>query len=164
VVRRLILSASILVLAVLVGTVILRREAERSNQICQVCQRPVHAGMGYRLVLAKGYETACCPRCGIHYDLHHPGNVHAAFAKDFYTGADIPAEKASYVEGGNEVYCGHVQPLERKELESAAQLAYDRCTPALVAFATEDGANKYRAEHGGRLLNYAEARESVRER
>jgi len=164
VVRRLIFSASMLVLAILVGTVIFRREAGRTNQICEVCQRPVHAGMGYRLVLAKGSQTACCPRCGIHYDLNHPGIVHAAFAKDFYTRAEIPAEKAYYVEGGNEVYCAHVKPLERKELESSAELAYDRCTPALIAFATEDGANKYRAERGGRLLNYAEAWESVRER
>jgi len=96
--------------------------------------------------------------------LQHPGSVHAAFAKDFYTGAEIPAEKSYYVEGGNEVYCTHVQSLERKQMESSAELAYDRCTPALIAFATEDGAQKYRAQHGGRLLNYAEARESVRER
>jgi hypothetical protein len=100
----------------------------------------------------------------MHYDLSHPGTVKHAFARDFYTLAEIPAEKAHYVEGGNEVYCAHVQPLERKELQSSAELVYDRCTPALIAFATEDDAKKYRAEHGGRLLNYAEARESVRER
>jgi len=163
VVRRLIFSASMLVLAILVGTVIFRREAGRTNQICEVCQRPVHAGMGYRLVLAKGSQTACCPRCGIHYDLNHPGIVHAAFAKDFYTGAEIPAEKAYYVEGGNEVYCAHVKPLERKELESSAQLAYDRCLPTLVAFKTRPEAETYQKEHGGRVLNYAQAVQSVKE-
>ena len=162
-VRRLIFSASMLVLAILVGTVIFRREAGRTNQICEVCQRPVHAGMGYRLVLAKGSQTACCPRCGIHYDLNHPGIVHAAFAKDFYTGAEIPAEKAYYVEGGNEVYCAHVKPLERKELESSAQLAYDRCLPTLVAFKTRPEAETYQKEHGGRVLNYAQAVQSVKE-
>jgi len=163
VVRRLIFSASMLVLAILVGTVIFRREAGRTNQICEVCQRPVHAGMGYRLVLAKGSQTACCPRCGIHYDLNHPGIVHAAFAKDFYTRAEIPAEKAYYVEGGNEVYCAHVKPLERKELESSAQLAYDRCLPTLVAFKTRPEAETYQKEHGGRVLNYAQAVQSVKE-
>jgi len=119
--------------------------------------------MGYRLVLAKASETACCPRCGIHYDLNHPGIVHAAFAKDFYTGAEIPAEKAYYVEGGNEVYCAHVKPLERKELESSAQLAYDRCLPTLVAFKTRPEAETYQKEHGGRVLNYAQAVQSVKE-
>ena len=163
-IRRIIVSGSMLVVVILLGAVILWHQAEPTNKVCQVCQRPVHAGMGYRLELAKTSETACCPRCGIHYDLAHPGSVKQAFAKDFYTSAEIPAEKAFYVEGGNEVYCAHVQPLERKEQESAAQLAYDRCTPALVAFVAEDGAKKYRAEHGGRLLNYGQARESVRER
>lgn len=100
----------------------------------------------------------------MHYELLHAGSVKDAFARDFYTGAEIPAQKAFYVEGGNQVYCAHVQPVERKEMQSAAQLAYDRCIPALVAFATADGANRYRAEHGGRLLNYSEAQGSVRER
>lgn len=99
----------------------------------------------------------------MHYDLTHPGVVKRAFAKDFYTGAEIPAEKAYYVEGGDEVYCAHIQPWERKQSESTAQLAFDRCTPPLIAFATEDGANKYRAEHGGRLLSYQDALESVRQ-
>jgi hypothetical protein len=148
-----------LVLAVLVGTVFFRREAGRTNQICEVCQRPVHAGMGYQLVLAKGSETACCPRCGIHYDLNHPGIVHAAFAEDFYTGAEIPDGKAYYVE----VYCAHVQPLERKQMESSAELAYDRCLPTLVAFKTRAEAETYQKEHGGRVLNYAQAVQSVKE-
>ncbi len=162
--RKIILSISMLVVAILVGVVILRHDAARTNRICQVCNRPVHAGMGYRLDLATASATACCPRCGLHYQLEHPDAVKRAFAKDFYTGAEISAEKALYVEGGNEVYCAHVQPVERKELQSAADLAFDRCTPPLVAFATEDGAKKYRAEHGGRLLRYAEALESVRQR
>lgn len=162
--RKIILSISMLVVAILVVVVILRHDAARTNRICQVCNRPVHAGMGYRLELASTSETACCPRCGMHYGLEHPGVVKRAFAKDFYTGTEIPAEKAYYVEGGNEVYCAHVQPVERKELQSAADLAFDRCTPPLVAFATGDGANQYRVKHGGRLLSYAEAVESVRQR
>jgi hypothetical protein len=164
VVRKLILSGSMLVVVILVGAVVLRYEADRTKGICQVCSRPIHAGMGYRLELAKTSETACCPRCGLHYDLSHPGGVKRAFAKDYYTRAEIPADQAYYVEGGNAVYCAHVHPIERKEPGTTAELAYDRCAPALVAFATKDGAYKYRGEHGGRVLNYAEARESVRER
>ncbi len=163
-VRKIILGISILLVVALAGAVIRRYQAEHTEQICQVCNRPVHAGMGYRLELAARSETACCPRCGMHYELQHAGSVKNALARDFYTGAEIPAQKAFYVEGGNQVYCAHVQPVERKEMQSAAQLAYDRCIPALVAFTTVSDADKYRAEHGGRLLNYAEALESVRER
>jgi hypothetical protein len=163
-VRKLIPSALMLAVAVLVGTVILRYHAEHTEQLCQVCNRPVHAGMGYRLELSTRSEIACCPRCGMHYELLHTAAVKTAFARDFYTGTEIPAQKAFYVEGGNQVYCAHVQPVERKGIQSSAQLAYDRCIPALVAFANAGGADKYRAEHGGRLLNFAEAQESVRER
>lgn len=162
--RRLIFIASMLVVAILVGAAILHYESGRLGPFCQVCGRAVHAGMGYRIELASRSEIACCPRCAMHYDISHPGTVKQAFARDFNTLAEVPAEKAFYVEGGNEMYCAHVQPLERKEPQGSAELAYDRCIPALIAFATEDGAKKYRAEHGGRLLNYSEARESVRQR
>lgn len=161
--RRVIVSVAMVVAVVLLGAVILRQVAKRGTQFCQVCGRAVHAGMGYRLELASRSEMACCPRCALHYEISHPGAVKQAFARDFYTGAEIPAKNAFYIEGGNEVYCAHVQPTERKEPEATAQLAFDRCTPPLVAFATEDGANKYRAEHGGRLLRYEEALESVRQ-
>lgn len=162
--RKVVVSILSLVGAVLVGAAILHYEPPRTGRVCQVCNRPVHSGMGYRLELANKSEAACCPRCGMHYDLTHPGKVRRAFAKDFYSGAEILAEKAHYVEGGNEVYCAHVQPIERKEQEGTAELAFDRCTPPLVAFATEDSANKYRGEHGGRLLSYTEALSSVRQR
>jgi hypothetical protein len=143
---------------------IVRHTARNAPVLCEVCSRPVHEGMGYHLVVAGASKTACCARCGMHFQLNNPGDVRAAFARDFYSGSEIPAEKAFYVEGGNEEYCAHVQPVERKEIQSAAQLAYDRCTPPLVAFAKESDAEKYRAEHGGRLLAYAEALESVRRR
>ncbi len=154
-------------LVLLVGSgffAIVRRAERTASVLCGVCSRPVHGGMGYHLVTARGSETACCPRCGMHFQLQNPGGVRAAFARDFYSGSEIPAEKAFYVEGGDQQYCAHVQPVERKELHSTAGLAFDRCTPPLVAFAREADAVKYRTEHGGRLLTYSGAVESVRQR
>ena len=143
---------------------VVRHAARNAPVLCEVCSRPVHEGMGYHLVVAGASKTACCARCGMHFQLLRPGEVRAAFARDFYSGSEIPAENAFYVEGGNEEYCAHVQPVERKEIQGTAELAYDRCTPPLVAFAKVTDAEKYRAEHGGRLLAYAEALESVRRR
>jgi nitrous oxide reductase accessory protein NosL len=40
---------------------------------------------------------------------------------------------------------------------------YDRCLPALVTFKTRAEAETYRKEHGGRVLTYAEAVQSVGE-
>ena len=38
---------------------------------------------------------------------------------------------------------------------------YDRCLPSLVAFTNLPNARVYQQEHGGRLLDLAEARTSV---
>ena len=120
--------------------------------------------MSYRVEVGEKSEIACCARCGMHYELTHPGTAKRASARDFITGGEIPAEKAFYVEGGNQEYCAHVQPVVRRENQSTAELAYDRCTPPLVAFASSEQAEKYRAAHGGRVLDYSQATESVRER
>lgn len=155
----------LMVLLVGAGFFAVLQRAERSAPVlCRVCARPVHAGMGYRLVTATGSETACCPRCGMHFQMQRPGVAKAAFAHDFDSGAEIPAAKAFYVEGGDQQYCAHVRPVERKGMQGLAELTFDRCTPPLVAFASETGALKYRHEHGGRLLTYPEAMESVRQR
>jgi hypothetical protein len=124
----------------------------------------MHAGMTYVLVLDKGSLIACCPRCGLHFYLEHPGSVKTAFAHDFYSGTELPAIRATYVEGGNTQYCAQVEPIMRKEPQTTVELHFDRCLPTLVAFASEANARKYQAEHGGRLLSYAGALESVRER
>ena len=38
---------------------------------------------------------------------------------------------------------------------------YDRCLPTLVAFATQDEAEAYRRQHGGRVVTYNEAIEDT---
>ncbi len=164
-VRKVIISFSIIAIAGLVGAAILRYEAtRRSSHPCQVCTRPIHEGTGYRLALAKGSESACCPRCGIHFVLQHPGVVQAAFATDFFSGTEIPAASAYYVEGGDEEHCASVQPLVRKEQVGSASLAFDRCLPTVVAFASDSDAQKYHSEHGGKVLSYTELLESVAKR
>ena len=49
-----------------------------------------------------------------------------------------------------------------REPEGVRVRVYDRCLPTLVAFATRDEAETYRQQHGGRILTYTEAVESVR--
>src|SRR5262249_435137 len=101
---------------------IVRHAARNAPVLCEVCSRPLQEGVGSPLVVAGASKPACCARCGMHFQLLRPGNVRAAFARDFYSGSEIPAEKAFYVEGGNEEYCAHVQPVERKEIQSTAEL------------------------------------------
>ncbi|MFB3920972.1 MAG: hypothetical protein ACE145_04580 [Terriglobia bacterium] len=147
----------------LVSIVAYRREARPREDLCQVCQRALHAGVTYRLEMKDGrLERACCPRCGMHLQIQRPGAVARAVATDLPTGKEIPAEQASYVEGGDVEYCTmHSTPVER-EPQGVRVREYDRCLPTLVAFRTTQEAEAYQRQHGGRVLNYEQAMESVR--
>jgi hypothetical protein len=125
----------------------------------------LHAGVTYRLEMKDGtLEQACCPRCGMHLQIQRPGRVAKAVATDVATGQEIPAEQAAYVEGGDVEYCTkHSTPVER-EPQSVRVREYDRCLPTLVAFRTAPEAEAYRQQHGGRVLDYEQAMESVRVR
>jgi hypothetical protein len=133
-----------------------------SPDVCRVCQRGMHQGVTYRLELASEIEDACCPRCGMHYQIEHPGTVKKALATDLNTGHFITAEKATYVEGGNVAYCTmHSTPVERQP-QGVAVRDFDRCLPSLVAFRMRQEAETYQKQHGGEVLEYSQAMERVK--
>ena len=130
--------------------------------LCRVCDRGLHHGMTYRLELADGPEDACCPRCGMHYQIEHPGAVQEAWATDLNSGQFIAAKTAFYVEGGDIAHCTmHSTPVER-EPQGVAVRAFDRCLPSLVAFGTRQEAEAYEKQHGGDVLDYQQALERVK--
>jgi hypothetical protein len=132
------------------------------EDLCQVCLRGLHPGVTYRLELAAGKEDACCPRCGMHYQIQHPGAVKKAWATDLNTGEFIAAESAFYVEGGDIEYCTrHSSPVQRAP-QGLSVRDYDRCLPSLVAFRTQAEAEAYHNQHGGQVLDYQQAMERVK--
>jgi hypothetical protein len=136
----------------------------RGENSCAICGRGLHSTVSYHLETAKGGVVACCPRCGMHEQLEHPGEVRSARATDLTTGGAIPAESAFYVEGGDIQYCTSAEkPVERLPQGESVR-AFDRCLPTLVAFKARTDAEAYQARHGGRVLDYAQALESVRQR
>lgn len=131
------------------------------EQACAFCERPLHKATAYRVSLGDQVKTACCPRCGMHSAIDHPDAVRQAWAADLISGETVPAQSAYYVEGGDIEYCTvHQAPVQR-EPEGVSIRAYDRCLPTLVAFKFQVEAERYRAQHGGRVLNYTEAMASV---
>jgi hypothetical protein len=130
--------------------------------LCRVCERGLHKGVTYRLELASGTEDACCPRCGMHYQIEHPGAAKKAWATDLNTGAMIAAESAYYVEGGDIEYCTmHSTPVERQP-QGVSVRDYDRCLPSLVAFSSKQEAETYQKQHGGEVIDYQQAMEKVK--
>jgi hypothetical protein len=140
-----------------------RYETRTNPNFCNICNRPIHRGMSF-LVQTDGHtEHACCPRCGIHYAINHAGKVKNVWATDLNSGESIPAETAHYDEGGNIDYCAAHGEAVQRQPQGVSVRDYDRCLPTLVAFRTRAEAETYQKEHGGRVLNYAQAVQSVKE-
>lgn len=150
---------------VVVSVVAYRHETRPPTDLCQVCQRGLHAGVTYRLEMKDGTrEQACCPRCGMHLQIQRPGAVTRAWATDLATGQELPAEKAVYVEGGDVEHCTMHEAPVRRGPEGVAAREYDRCLPSLVAFRTAQEAAAYQKQHGGQVLDYPQAMARVKER
>ncbi len=139
-----------------------RYERRPDPHLCAICNRDVHGGMSYRLEVSGRTEYACCPRCGMHYQMQNGGAVKEAWATDLTPGQKIPASEAYYDEGGDVQYCTHGESSVQRTPEGASVRGYDRCLPTLVAFKDRARAEAYQKDHGGRVLTYAEAMESVR--
>jgi len=148
-----------------VSVVAYRHMARPQADLCQVCQRGLHAGVSFRLEMADGTtETACCPRCGMHFMIMNPGKARRAWATDLTSQNLISAESATYVEGGDVEYCTMHSTAVQREPQGVSVREYDRCLPTLVAFRTQTEAESYRVQHGGRILSYEGAVESVKAR
>lgn len=139
-----------------------RWEAPKHPPICQICGRDVPRQTEFHLDTTEGNLTACCPRCAMHFMLDHPGKIRGAQATDYASGRLIPAKSAFYDEGGDKQYCTlHLPEIERGSEDGVRQRVYDRCLPVLVAFGSQEEAEAYRRQHGGRVLTYDQAIQSV---
>ncbi len=162
--RRATISSLLVIFALGIGgyVVVSRALRERAAR-CQVCARPIHRGQMFVLHMSDGKrERLCCPRCGLHARLRTPERVRAAWATDLPSGRLIEAERAIYVEGSDVMTCCRPAPL--REPGIVYERHWDRCLPSLIAFERESDARAFQAEHGGRVLTYAESLASVRER
>ena len=129
------------------------------NPVCFVCQRPLHPSQTFVVVSQDGREhRACCPRCGLRFVIEANGRT--SQATDFSNGKTIAAETAFYLEGSDLMQCCGSATM-RADSGMICETHYDRCLPSLVAFANLANARAYQQEHGGRLLDLAEARTSV---
>jgi hypothetical protein len=131
---------------------------------CPFCERMVHSSTAYRLTVNGHEVAACCPRCGMRAEVNREkGKLGGARATDVTTGETIAAESATYVEGGDVQYCTHGNQAVTREPHGVSVREYDRCLPTLAAFKTPQEADLYQKQHGGRVVSYAHALDSVRE-
>ena len=140
-----------------------RYEQRRATaDTCPFCDRMVHSATAYRLTVDGHEMAACCPRCGMRAQVNREQRkLDHAHATDVTTGETIAADSATYVEGGDVLYCTHGNQPVTREPNGVSVREYDRCLPTLAAFKTPQEADLYQKQHGGRVLTYAQALDSV---
>jgi len=161
------LSIAVLVLAIAVGAAWLVHRELTPDQpaVCKICGRGIMKQVEFRIETAHGTIDACCPACAVHYIINNPREARKELATDFKSGRGISARSAYYDMGGDVQYCTRHDPaLQRTPGHGMEMRVYDRCLPALVAFASKEDAEGYRQQHGGRVVTFEQAFEEARSR
>ncbi len=131
----------------------------QGTPLCAVCNRQLHQGAAFWLTAADGTKRlTCCPRCGLHFIRNQGGQ--ADRATDFNSGKNIPADAAIYLEGSDIMECCSTSGMRTDE-GTIQDVHYDRCMPSLIAFSKRDDAESIRQKHGGRIITFDEAKQSV---
>ena len=150
---------AVICLAAMFGYLVWEGRIAGGKPVCEVCKRVIQAGTSFRIARPDGSMRAvCCPRCGLASVIQNGGR--ALDAVDFTTKKRIGAGEAIYLEGSDIMECCMSTGF-RSDEGAYQKMAYDRCMPSLLAFARREDAETVRQEHGGRIISFEEARQSV---
>jgi nitrous oxide reductase accessory protein NosL len=97
----------------------------------------------------------CCPRCAITEANQEHKSVRLVTVHDYSTGKAMSPETAWYVEGSRVLACEH-NGMQMDEMKESAPMAYDRCSPGTLTFATKQQAEDFTAANGGAVISFAE--------
>ena len=123
---------------------------DRPPADCQICGRPIHTTMD-TVAEENGKKLyACCPRCAITLAVQTGRHVRLVQVTDFDTRKALDPAKAYYVEGSQVNVCSSPQMMPGQE-RVPYERTFDRCSPSVIAFATEDEARAFIIKNGGAL-------------
>lgn len=128
----------------------------RGPKTCAVCDRAECTGLTFRITLPNGKKVeTCCPRCGLHYIETHGITPKSIQATDVITGKRVDAANAVYVEGSDVSHCA-ANEARRDAYGCCFFKGYDRCEPSVIAFDSNEAAERFQTQHGGRVLTFQE--------
>jgi hypothetical protein len=126
-----------------------------SHTTCSVCARPVHLASRVDGVAGDDSLTFCCAACALRAREQDAPSLEVTRVFDYVSGQEIDPSQASVVVGSEINLCmrEHILMDDRKE---ASELHYDRCVPSVLAFASQQAAYEFRAEHGGVVKSFTD--------
>lgn len=154
-----IVGLAVIVVGALVGYYVWTGRLAGGKPLCKVCKRVIHPATSFVIVERNGaVKVTCCPRCGLTAVVNEGGKVLEAV--DFFSKKRIAPAEAVYLEGSDIMECCSTTGF-RSDEGSYQEIDYDRCMPSLIAFLRREDAEAIRQKHGGAILSFEEARQSV---
>ena len=125
------------------------------QQVCDACNRPIHAQSRTVGEVDGREEVFCCPTCAL--TAHHQSakKIRIVQLTDFDTDRPLVPDDAYVVEGSTLNLCLQHQPLADRD-KQPVQMAFDRCSPSIYTFSSEADADHFAREHGGTVRRFRE--------
>jgi len=126
---------------------------------CPICMRHEHGDSVVRVkVEGEAPFDACCLSCALSFERQTAKPLSIVSVTNHETGKPLDPEAATFVLGSDVSPCTHDTHQLRLEGE-ALPVQWDRCLPSILAFASRQSAESFRAQHGGRLRSFQELRQ-----
>lgn len=117
---------------------------------CPVCRRHEHLESLVRFrAEGEGVTEVCCLSCALAYGRQTAKPVTILTVTDHDSGKPIDPDSATFVVGSDVSPCTHGMEELRREGETVP-VHWDRCMPSILAFASQEAADAFRTQHGGR--------------
>jgi hypothetical protein len=159
--RRIALTVILLIVA---GTCVFgwfRFIAHPTPVACGYCMRPLHACVKVTAEIDGKRAEVCCPRCAITEANQQHKRLRLITVHDYSTGNAMPPETAWFVEGSRAITCTH-DAMHMGEMKETQEMAYDRCSPGTLAFATRQQAEDFVAANGGAAISFGQLMSEAR--
>lgn len=150
--KRRLISASLIALAVILGAALGDWYALRGRPpaFCEVSGRPIHSNM-LAVVRVNGEKLyTCCARCPLTLVRQAHARVEVLEVTDYLSGRRLKANDAYFADGSAVEMCSAPR-ITLDESRTPYVRQFDRCSPSLLAFASEAEARAFIAHNGGKL-------------
>ncbi len=147
-----LVSAALIAVAVILGAAVGDWYAlhSRPPAFCEVSGRPIHSNM-LALVEVNGEKLhTCCARCPLTLVRQAHARVAVLEVTDYQGGRRLKARDAYFVDGSMVEMCSAPR-ISLDESRTPYVREFDRCSPSLLAFASESDARAFIAHNGGKL-------------
>ncbi len=132
----------------------------QEQQFCGYCQRHIMPRAKVVAEIGGQRRTACCAHCALSEARQEHKPVKLIEVTDYDSGASLKPESAWYVDDSRVVVCAH-DAVRADESKHTGHLAFDRCAPGTLAFASRAAAESFIGKNGGALHSFGELLQEV---